>query len=264
MDVDAYLARIGLTVRPTADVAGLQAIQRAQRHNIPFENLDIPLGRGICLEPDVIFDKLVTRKRGGYCFEQNALLCAALVALGFESRPLLGRVWLFAKDFVPPRTHTLNLVHIDGEDWIADAGFSASHAPPLRVRDGEACIAGDGVAHRMTRQSEHGWMTEREAGKGFKAQYSFTLDPAHPLDLAMSNHWTSTWHGSRFTQNVIASLVLPSGMLSLMNRIYVREEGEERTERDIESASELQSCLSRDFGIQLSEAEVCALGLFEK
>ncbi len=262
MDVDAYLARIGLSERPALTSEGLTQIQRAQRLSIPFENLDIALGRGISLDPDVIFDKLVTRRRGGYCFEQNGLLCRALIALGFESRPLLGRVWLFASDPVPPRTHTLNLVTIAGEDWIVDAGFSASHAPPMRLCNGEMVTGSDGISYRLRADQDYQWMTERDAGDGFKPQYSFTLDAVHPMDLEMSNLWTSTWSGSRFTQNVIASIVLPRGTASLMNRSYVRDTSGERVESEITSVRMLQMRLSLIFGIDLSLEEVDALGLF--
>jgi N-hydroxyarylamine O-acetyltransferase len=122
-DLSAYLERITLKTAPTADIDGLAQIQRAHRLTIPFENLDVKLGRGISLDPVHVFDKLVTRRRGGYCFEQNSLFLRALHAIGFEARPLLARVWMMAPDGVPPRTHTLNLVRIDGKDWIADAGF---------------------------------------------------------------------------------------------------------------------------------------------
>ena len=91
LDLPAYLARIALPAPPAPDAEGLAAVQRAHRLVIPFENLDIPLGRGISLDPDAVFDKLVTRGRGGYCFEQNQLFLRALHAMGFTARPLLAR-----------------------------------------------------------------------------------------------------------------------------------------------------------------------------
>ncbi|WP_438452424.1 arylamine N-acetyltransferase, partial [Listeria monocytogenes] len=73
-DLTAYLARIDLPETPVADVDGLAALQRAHRLAIPFENLDVKLGRGVAIDSASVFDKLVTRRRGGYCFEQNRLL----------------------------------------------------------------------------------------------------------------------------------------------------------------------------------------------
>jgi N-hydroxyarylamine O-acetyltransferase len=132
----------------------------------------------------------------------------------------------------------------------------------MRLRDGEVVTGNDGIAYRLRVDAEYQWMTERDAGQGFRPQYNFTLDVAHPLDLEMSNLWTSTWKGSRFTQNVIASIVLPHGTASLTNRAYVRESKGEKVESEITSVRMLQMRLSLIFGIDLTMEEVAALGLF--
>lgn len=260
-DLPAYLARIGLKDVPVADAEGLLAVQRAHRLAIPFENLDILLGRGISLEADHVFDKLVRRRRGGYCFEQNSLLLAALHALGFEARPLLARVWLGAID-TPPKTHMINLVRVRDEDWIADAGFGGGYIPPKPLAEGEF-RGPDGAGHRLSRDSAHGWMLERCADdECWDRQYSFTTAPVWPADLMLANHFTATAPGGRFTDNAITSIVLPNGFASLFNRDYSRSsaKGDERTE--IASAKALQLRLSLVFGIDLTREEVARLGLF--
>lgn len=98
IDLDRYLARIGCPGPHAPTLDSLQAITAAQVQGIPFENIDVRLGRPIPLEPEAVFDKLVTRGRGGYCYEQNGLLLAALRQLGFEVRPLGGRVRLAQPD----------------------------------------------------------------------------------------------------------------------------------------------------------------------
>ena len=135
--LDAYLTRIGLDRRPQPDAAGLMQVQAAHRQAIPFENLDIPLGRGIDCSADSVFAKLVSGRRGGFCFEHNRLLADMLTALGFTNRLLLARVLLGNPPQLTPRTHCLVLVEVDGEPWIADAGFGGSYAPPMRLGDGE-------------------------------------------------------------------------------------------------------------------------------
>ena len=240
IELDAYLARIGLAERPTADVSGLRAIHRAHRRAIPFENLDVALGRGISLDPERLFDKLVTRRRGGYCFEQNALFMAALAAAGFAVRPLLARVWLFATE-VPPRTHTLSLVTIDGREWIADAGFGGSDVPPMPLAEGELSEAG--VRHVLARDPDHGWMLERDGVR----QYSFTADRVWPADLALANHWTSTAPASRFVKLRIASILTEHGLDSL-----VEEPGGTAPES-------YRVALADRFGIALTGEEVAAL-----
>jgi N-hydroxyarylamine O-acetyltransferase len=253
-----------LPLAPEPDVEGLNAVQRAHRLAIPFENLDIALGRGVSLAPDDLFDKLVTRRRGGYCFEQNGILLAALQELKFDARPLLARVWLGASD-VPPLTHSFSLVRIGGEPWIADAGFGGGYTPPMPLVDDVEADTPDGARHRLVRHDDYGWMLERLAGDGqdgWQRQYSFTLDQIWPADLAMANHYTATLPGGRFTGPPIASIVLPNGFASLMGRSYNRSsrKGQERSE--IKSARAYRMRLSLVFGLDLTAEEVAELGLF--
>jgi N-hydroxyarylamine O-acetyltransferase len=237
-------------------------LQRAHRLAIAFENLDIPLGRGIDLDPEHVFDKLVTRRRGGYCFEQNQLFLRALQALGFDARPLLARVWLgLSPGETPPRTHTLNLVALDGQQWIADAGFGGSYTPPMPLIDGHEVPTPDGAHHRLRVDPDHGWLLERKpSGEAdWQAQYSFTTDPVFGMDLVMANHYTATAYQTRFTTFVVASIATDDGFASLVDR-KLSTYGEPR---QIESADELRGTLGDVFGIQLTDGEVKRLKLFE-
>ncbi len=120
-DTHAYLARLGLSASIRPDLDGLQTLQWAQLLAIPFENFDIQLRRGVNLEPAHLFDKLVGRPRGGYCFELNGLFLMALQAFGFQARPLLARVQVSGTP--PGRGHQISLVELAGRQWIADVGF---------------------------------------------------------------------------------------------------------------------------------------------
>ena len=271
IDLDAYLARIGLGLLPETTADGLASVQRAHRLAIPFENLDVRLGRGISLDPEHVFEKLVHRRRGGYCFEQNQLFLRALTAIGFDTRPLLARVWLMA-DGVPPLTHTLNLVQIDGQHWIADAGFGGSYSPPMPLIDGAEAVAPDGAQFRLKTDPIHGWLLERKGDPkttdgrtthdDWQLQYSFTLGTVATIDLALSNHWTSTKADTRFTTLSVVSLILPSGFASLTDRHYTRRNGDQLVEAEIESATAYRLRLSFVFGIVLDDVEVGGLGLF--
>jgi N-hydroxyarylamine O-acetyltransferase len=270
----AYLARIGIDAAPTPDLAGLETLHRAHRLAIPFENLDIPLGMGIIIDPDAVFAKLVTRRRGGYCFEQNRLFLAALDALGFSARPLLARVWLLA-DATPPLTHTFSLVTIDGEEWIADAGFGGSFSPPMPLTDGAAFTAADGTTHRLTSGTPHGWMLDRAGDpaatdgrstdtRDWQPQYSFTLGQVEPIDLELSNHWASTRAGTRFTTLTLASRVLPNGFASLLDaRLTLHRDGESRVLL-LTDAIAYRAALADHFGLELTREEVDRLRLFER
>jgi N-hydroxyarylamine O-acetyltransferase len=270
-NLPAYLERIRLPARPTLDHLGLMAVQRAHRLAIPFENLDIALGRGIDISPDAVFGKLVIAGRGGYCFEQNRLFLDALRALGFEARPLLARVWLNGGG-VPPKTHTLNLVTVDGQEWIADAGFGGSYAPPMPLAEEAEAEAPDGARYRLTRDAAHGWLLAREGsagttdgrggGEGLQPQYSFTTEEVWPADLALANHWTATAPNTRFTTLNVVSIVLPHGFASLTDRSYRRRAGEEETAAEIDDPRVYRMRLGMMFGIALTKEEVAALGLF--
>lgn len=273
LDLPAYLDRVGLKEPPPATAEGLERLQRAHRLAIPFENLDIILGRGIAIDSASVFAKLVTARRGGYCFEQHRLFEDALIALGFGVRPLLARVWLGGAGPPPGKTHTLGLVTIDGQDWIADAGFGGSYNPPMPLADGETAMAPDGAQFRLMRDPLHGWMLERNGhagttdgrggGEGWVPQYSFALDPVFAADLAQSNHWTATAPESRFTRFRIVSAVLPQGFASLTDRQYRRRNGEQEAMGEIGDPRVYRIRLSLLFGIDLSVEDIARLGLFQ-
>src|SRR5262245_30890771 len=122
LDLDAYLARIGYTGDLTPTLKTLRGLHLAHATHIPFENLDILLGRSIELDLASLQSKLVARRRGGYCFEQNTLFAAALETVGFPVTRLGARV-LMGTDHIRPRTHMLLGVTADGAEWLADVGF---------------------------------------------------------------------------------------------------------------------------------------------
>ncbi len=261
--LSAYFARIG-SGEAQSSLGALQEIQRAHRLAIPFENLDIPLGAGIDLDETALFAKLVERRRGGYCFEQNALFLGMLRALGFEARPLLARVWLRTSpgDPVPPRTHTLNLVEVDGADYIADAGFGGSYAPPMPLVADEVSQTPDGARHRLVRHHQHGWMLQRDSGAGWERQYSFTTDAVFPSDLEAANHFTATKPNTRFTRLAIVSRALPDGYASLVGRQLSIAHGGDTQSVEVAGPDEYRQILAELFDLHLTREEVEALQLF--
>ena len=256
-----YLDRIGYSGTPRRDRGTLDALHRAHRLAVTFENLDIKLGRGIALAPERLFEKLVTGRRGGYCFEQNALFLRILDAIGFEARPLLARVWLNA-EATPARTHTLNLVRLDGADLIVDVGFGGSFVPPMKLAAGAEAETADGARHRLIADEEHGWMLERDGGEGWARQYSFTLDRVWPADLEMANHFTATRPDTRFTTLRIASAATADGYVSLIDRALTTSRMGQSEVREIGDVETYRHVLADTFGLALSADEVEALGLF--
>jgi len=272
----AYLDRIALPAAPDVSAEGLAALLSAHRRAIAFENLDIPLGRGIRIDSESVFDKLVTRRRGGYCFEQNRLLGDRLVELGFTLRPLLARVHLGnPPEAITVRSHVTLLVTLDGAPWIVDGGFGGSDLPLLPLIDGATATSPDGATHRLRRTGAlcGDWLLERAGPHGatdgralphedWQAQYSFDLVHVAPDDLEQCNHWTSTRPGTRFTTLHIASIALPSGFASLTDRMLVVQEGGTKSTREIANAADYAQLLQSLFKLNVSAAEAEALPLF--
>jgi N-hydroxyarylamine O-acetyltransferase len=274
-----YLGRIGLAAPPPVTPGGLAALVAAHRQSIGFSNLEILLGHPVRIDGDSAFDKVVARRRGGYCFEQNRVFADMAAACDMANRPLIARVRLGMPDqSVPGRSHVALLFDFDGDHWLADAGFGGSFVPPLPLAHGAGATTPDGAAHRLRKigaigQLDGEWLLERagapQAGDGraqphddWQAQYTFDLGEVAPVDLEQGNLWTSTQPGTRFTTLHVASIVLPDGFASLVERQLAVHQGQESREREIADPADYGATLRDLFRLDYSDAEAAALPLF--
>lgn len=251
-DLDAYFARIGHTGPREATLETLREIQRRHVYAIPFENLDIVLGRGISLDPARVERKLVHDRRGGYCFEQNLLLQLVLTALGFAVTPLISRVrWQAAPGTVTAQTHMALMVEIAGVPYLIDGGFgNASLTTPLRLDLLETPQPTTHEPRRILHRNGLYLQQTRLANGEWADLHEFTLNPAPPVDFAMGNWWTSANPISKFTQNVIASTVRDGLRYTLLNREFNTRYLDGRTEtRLLASPDELLAVLAEPFGL---------------
>jgi len=252
-DLDAYFARIGYLGPRTATLETLRAIQRHHVFAIPFENLDIPLGRGIRIDLASVERKLVHDRRGGYCFEQNLLLQHVLGALGFAVTPLIARVrWQAAPEVVTAQTHMMLRVELAGLPYLVDGGFgSASLTAPLRL---DLLDMPQPTTHEPRRmlQRDGRYMQQTRLPSGEWADlYEFTLQPVPAIDFEVGNWWTSTQPLSKFTQNVIASAVGDGVRYTLLNREFNIRHLDGRVEpRLLATPDELLAVLSDSFGLR--------------
>jgi N-hydroxyarylamine O-acetyltransferase len=199
-DLDAYLERVGLATRP--DMATLH---RAHVTSIPFENLDPQRGVPVSLELADLQRKLVGARRGGYCFEQNVLLGAALAAVGAGVEPMLARVRLGAPPgTVRPRTHLVLRVHAHGASWLADAGFGAGTLfEPLPFRAG-ASAEQAGWCFRVVEDGDE-FVLQRSEDGAWSDLYGFVPRPVPFVDLETSNWFTCAHPHSPFVTGLIVS-----------------------------------------------------------
>jgi N-hydroxyarylamine O-acetyltransferase len=250
IDIDRYFTRIGYRGPRTASLATLNAIAAAHVQAIPFENLDVLLGRPIDLEIGAVQRKLVDAGRGGYCFEQNSLLLAVLTELGFAARALSGRVrFQRPRDYTPPRTHLFVRVELDGP-WLIDVGvgsMSLSSAIRLDTVDPQT------TPHETRRIIREGELTYHQArlGDDWHDVYETTLEDMPPIDREVGNWYTSAHPRSNFKLHLMVARALPDGRrASLLDReLAVRERDGSAQRRMLGSPEELLAVLAEQFGL---------------
>ena len=212
---ELYLKRINFEGTIANDFEFLKAIHHAQHRTIPFENFDICLGRNIKLEPKALVQKLVNKKRGGYCFELNGLLLLALKSFRFEARALLGRVHMTGEP--TGRGHQVTLVSFEGKQWMVDLGFgSESPSIPIPLVFNEP-ISFKNQTFQLIESKLYGYMLQTKQENNWKNLYSFDLNHVCPGDIAYGNHYTSTNQNSFFTSSRVAALPIENGMVTLLN-----------------------------------------------
>ena len=254
VDLNAYFERIqwgGATSRTYHTLAGL--LDAHTRH-IPFENLDVLLGRRIRLDIDGLQSKLVRARRGGYCFEQASLLAAVLDELGFAPVRHTARVVLFAPRHASARTHMFLKVSLAEGTFVADPGFGAL-APrmPVPLVERTTAIRED-ETHAMVRDGGS-WVLRARSGDDVVDAWVTTLDLDNLVDFEMSNHFASTWPESSFVNRIMLRAFTTDGSVSEMNRDVTIRRGNDTQLAQLADRAGLRVLLARDFGFDLPEVE---------
>ncbi|WP_371526807.1 arylamine N-acetyltransferase [Streptomyces sp. NBC_01283] len=254
-DIEAYVARVGHKGDMKPDFDTLRALHRAHVASIPFENLEMMVGRPVPLDLVALQDKLVRRRRGGYCYEQNLLFAAVLERIGFAVTGLGARVRAGASSRRAV-THMLLKVEADGQQWHCDVGFGGlGLLEPVPMGD-------EGDVRQDVRQGEWRFRIVQEANGarvlrtehagGWFDLYEYTLEERLPVDYVVMNHYTSTHPMSSFIRRPVIQRAAPNVRRTLVGeRLTVTRPDGTSDERDV-SARELGDVLDREFGIELS------------
>ncbi|MDM7830049.1 arylamine N-acetyltransferase family protein [Cellulomonas edaphi] len=250
LDLDAYLTRVGAS----AD-NDLAAIHRAQLGAVPFENLDVMLGRGVSVDLPDIARKVVDDGRGGYCYEHALLLGAALELLGHDVERRLARIGDPAVQ-PRPRSHLVLLVREGGETWLADTGFGGGLLEPVPLRDG--AVVQQGAWSFRTDLVAGAWrLSERRRGE-WVALYTVPPETTYFVDVVGANHVTSTSPTSHFTHGIRVQRKDSQVLRWLTGRVlHIDSPDEPLLERTVEDG-ELGQVLD-DLGLHLPAADVTAL-----
>jgi N-hydroxyarylamine O-acetyltransferase len=247
LDLPTYLKRIGFEGDLTPNAGLLDAIHLAHATRIPFENLDILLGRPIRLDLASIQRKLIHGGRGGYCFEHNLLLAAVLERLGFQVTMLAARVRL-GSDQVRARTHMLLMVDLAGQGYLADVGFGArGFLKPLPFQPGQVFQRFQWV-YRITEENG-AWVLQSREGNDWIDLYAFTLEPNYWIDYKVANHYVSTHPDSQFATGIIVQRPTPEARYSLFNLEYSIDRGTGPETWPLKDPADLLRVLEDIFGL---------------
>ncbi len=247
MDVEAYLRRIDYHGPRDVSTATLRHLHRQHLFTVPFENFDIPLGTPIELDLARIYEKIVVRRRGGFCYELNGLFAALLTELGFRVKMLSARVRHDDGGFGPEFDHMLLKVELD-EPWLADVGFGDSFVDPIPFRSGGASQMHSRRYVVLPMNDE--WQLLREDDEGQAPQHAFR-DISHDLsDYEQMCRFHQTSPESHFTKGWMCSRAMPDGRITLANmRIIITKDGT-REEAQLSTEADLRHCLHEFMGVE--------------
>jgi N-hydroxyarylamine O-acetyltransferase len=249
MDFKAYLERINYQGALLPTVETLRDLQIAHLLSVPFENLSIHSNEPIILEDAALFEKIVLRLRGGFCYELNGLFAALLRQIGFQVTMLSAGVANAEGDFGPEFDHMTLMVSLQ-ERWLVDVGFGDSFQQPLLVDSREVQSQGE-RAYQIDAAGESLILKERIAGGDWKPQYRFTLQAHQYADYLQMCHFHQTSPESHFTRQRICSVARPDGRTSLSDMRLIETKNGERTQRMLKDEKEYACVLQSHFGISL-------------
>ena len=249
MDVQKYLDRIKYAGPLEPSVDTLRGLHKAHMLTVPFENLDIHLGRPIVLDDDVFFKKIVGRRRGGFCYELNGLFAALLREVGFDVTMLSAGVAGPNSRFGPDFDHMALRVALE-EEWLADVGFGDSFIEPIRLKP--SIVSEDSTgAYRVDANGDHNLMSRRgdEGEASWTPQYRFTLAPRELQQYREMCFYQQTSPESHFTRQRICSLATDTGRITLSDLKLITTTSGVRDERMLAGEDEFNSVLGDHFGI---------------
>lgn len=244
-----YLERIDFTGTPKADIETIAAMMRRQLFTVPFENLDVQAGKIVSLVPEEIVEKIVGRKRGGYCYEVNGLFAMALQALGVTYQFAAARPMFYPVR--RPRTHVVVVATLGDERWLCDLGFgSYGIRAPMSLSALDVEVAQDDDTFKLTLGEGGFYLLQAKVDGQWTNQYAFDLSPQEWVDFDPANYLNSTHPDAIFVRMTVAVLMTETGRKILGGDSFkIVSHG--RTEKRTVAQSELPDLLAREFGLAM-------------
>jgi N-hydroxyarylamine O-acetyltransferase len=260
MQIDAYLERIAYDGPVRADLGTLRALHRAHLLAIPYENLDVQLGRPVSIERAPIFEKMVTNRRGGWCYETNGLFGWALAELGFKVRRSAAAVMRETSGDSAIGNHLVLKVDLEEGIYLGDVGFGDGPLDPIRVAPG--AFASHGFDFAVSREPGGWWRLHNHRGGGAPS-FDFNLEPADEALMAKKCDWLQSAPDSMFVQNTVCQRHTADGLAILRGRVLRALIPAGQADRLIRDADDYVAVLDKVFGLRLPEAaslwpKICA------
>lgn len=250
--ISRFFQRIGMepdtAIEKTVDFLG--RVQTGCVLHIAYENLDLLAGKPLALDADALYDKIVLRGRGGYCFELNGLLTHMFREMGFAVSERFAR-FLRGEKVVPMRRHRLTIVHMEDGDYLCDIGVGQI-APRLPLKIEEHTIqTQNGETYRFTRDARHGWVLWEMHHGEWREYLGFADEAAFGVDFVQPSFFCEKHPDSPFNKDYMLAIKTETGRRTIDGRTYKVFAGEELVyiEEDISDAR-LDELLANEFGLK--------------
>jgi N-hydroxyarylamine O-acetyltransferase len=244
------LDRIGYRGPTTPTLGVLTDLQRCFLLSVPFENLDLHLGRSISLISDDLYRKIALHRRGGFCYECNALFYDLLVTLGYHVQYASARMAI-GPEIGPEFDHMILLVELDAQ-YLVDVGNGQSCREPLALGS-EHIARSEGIEYRVDSSDAGRALYFRAANSDWAPRFWFDTTPRERIEFEPMCHYHQTSPDSVFTRMTLATIATPRGRVSLMGRQLTMTRGGDERKSELTSEAEISQCLHREFRIELEQ-----------
>ena len=254
MQLGPYFERIGFRGRARADIDTLGELLRCHVLSVAFENLDVQLGRPLTIAVDEAYAKIVERRRGGWCYEQNGLFGWALSEIGFKVTRLAAAVMRHERGEVATANHLTLRVNVPGSttDYLADVGFGGSMLMPIKLEEGEHRQAPFRLG--LKRLDDGHWRFWEDGGDGVFS-FDFMADAGDEAALAQRCDFLQSDPSSGFVQNLVAQLRLADSHKTLRGRVFTTLTNDESTTDLLDSGMDVVDTLKDHFGLEVPGIE---------
>lgn len=257
-NIHNYLAHVSIQQAPEVSFDFLKDLQNGHLGAFPFSNLGVLLQENLSLGSQVLFERVVTKRRGGYCFEQNKVFSEILKYLGFQCEIVLGRV-LLNRNIDVPRTHRITRVTMDNSRYLVDVGFGPlCPREPLLLDSDKPQDQGDAI-YRIVQPGQDRYLLQKQETDGWFTLYSFDNGMYTEADCLCGHHYASTHPEATFVNNLVISLKSYEDVRLLRNGEFHRVQARDTAITEISSKDHLGAILRQEYGFELTSDQLSTL-----